>query len=125
MKIYTKAILVITVIICSFFLLVETVIPSCLPQVVFKEHWAVALYFWLFYSGVVMFVNKKMTSLEFTRYYIGMKAAKLFLSLLFIAVIAFLQRDNILSVVLNFFVYYMFLLVPECAFGIYMKKHFK
>lgn len=125
MKIYTKAILLITVIICTFFLLVETVVPYCFPQAGFEAHWAVALYFWLFYSVAVMFVNNRMTGVGFTRYFIGLKAAKLFVSLLFVVALAYMARERMLAAVVNFFVYYMLLLVPECAFGIYMKKHLK
>ena len=125
MKIYTKAILVITLIVTTFFLLVETVMPSCFPQAGFEAHWAVALYFWIFYSLAVMFVNKGMTGIAFTRYFIGLKAAKLFLSLCFVAVLAYVVREKMLAAVVNFFVYYILLLVPECAFGIYMKKHLK
>ncbi len=106
-------------------LLAEIVITQCFSQYDFEGHWVVPVYFIIFYVVASLFAVPGMTSIEFTRCFIGFKATKIFCSMLFIMVSAFLMRENILAVVCIFFVYYLLLLIPECAYSIYMKKHLK
>ena len=62
---------------------------------------------------------------EFTRFLMGFKAVKMFVSMLFITALAFFMRQHVVAIVFNFIVYYLLLLVPECMYSIYAKKHIK
>ena len=106
-------------------LLAEFINTACFPQRGFIGNWVISLYFLFLYVGASMFVHQGMSSAEFTRFFIGFKAAKMFFSLLFVAISAFLMRDNVQPFLFNFFAYYLLLLIPECAYCIYMKKHIR
>lgn len=125
MKKLLKATLALTAIILVLSLLGEAFMALCFPQYTFKDHWIVPLYFWIFYLGALLSLDTGMTGVAFTRYIIGFKAVKMFASVFFITIAAFLMRDNVLPVLFTFFVYYLLLLVPECAYSIYLKKHIK
>ena len=115
----------VTIMMLLLALLAEAFITACFPQYTFNGHWAVPIFFWVFYVCASLFIKPGMKSMEFTRCFIGLKAAKIFFSMIFVAVASALMRENVLAIVFNFFVYYLLLLIPECAYGVYMKKHIK
>lgn len=122
-KIKISLFIVVTMLLLS--LVTDLFIARCFPVYTFKERWAVPVFFCLFYICASLSLPPGMTSKQFTIRFIGLKAAKMFFSMFFIALLAFVMRDDVISIVINFFVYYVLLLVPECAYGIYMKKHIR
>ena len=125
MKRKIKIVLLTTTLVLLVALFVEWVTSTCFPQLAFRGSWVVPLYYWLFYTAAFWFVTPSMTGAEFTRFIIGLKAAKIFISMLFAVALACLMRESVLPLVLNIIFYYLLLLVPECAYSIYMKKHIK
>lgn len=125
MKKLLKTTIIFTGIMLLLLLLAELIMAHILTQYAFNAHWVVALYFWIFYMGALFFMGTKISKAVFMKYIMGLKAAKLFASLFFIAIAAFIMRDNIVALVFTFFIYYLLLLIPECAYSIYMKKHIK
>ncbi len=103
----------------------EVFMRTLFPQYTFKGYLFIPLYFWLFYIVASFFVHQPMSAVEFTKQLIGLKAIKMFLSMLFITTLAFFMRQHVVSIVFNFIVYYLLLLFPECAYSIYVKKHIK
>ena len=49
----------------------------------------------------------------------------MFVCLSFLVIAAVVMRDNVIAIAINFLVYYIILLIPECAYCMYMKKHIK
>lgn len=125
MKKQFKTIFILTGILLLLSLLAELIMSHCFPQYIFKGHWVVTLYFWILYMGALFFMPAPMSGTAFAKYIIGLKGVKMLASMFFIAIFAFIMRDNVISLVITFFVYYLLLLVPECAYSIYMKKHIK
>lgn len=120
-----KTVLSITAIVLVIVLVGEVVMATAFPQYTFKGHLFVPLYFWLFYILASFFVHRPMTALEFTKLLIGFKAVKIFVSMLFITALAFFMRQYVVAIIFNFIIYYLLLLVPECAYCISVKKHIK
>lgn len=122
---FLKTSIVITAIIFLLVLVGEVLMAAVFPQYVFKGHLFVPLYLWLFYLLAAFFVHRPMSAVEFTKMLIGVKAVKMFVSMLFITVLAFFMREHVVAIVFNFIVYYLLLLVPECIYCIYVKKDIK
>ncbi len=122
---FIKTSLVVTAIIVLIAVVAEAFIIMLFPQYTFKGHLFVPLYFLLFYVVTSFFVHRPMNAGEFTRFLIGFKAVKMFVSMLFITTLAFIMRQHVVAIVFNFIVYYLLLLVPECMYSIYAKKHIK
>ena len=120
-----KMFLIVSAIILLIFAVAETILCCCFPSYLFKGHLAVPLFFWLFYVGVICFVNKDMPDIQKLRFFIGVKAVKMFVSLVFVALLAFVLREQLLAIVFNFLLYYLLLLVPESICGMSLKKHIK
>lgn len=123
MKRFLKFASAMTAILFFMVLVGEVFIVTLFPQYTFKGHLIVPLYFWLFYLISSFFVHLPMTAVEYTKFLIGFKAVKMFVSMLFITVLAFLMRDIVVAIVFNFIVYYLLLLVPECIYSMYLKKY--
>ena len=66
-----------------------------------------------------------MPDIQKLRFFIGVKAVKMFVSLVFVALLAFVFREQLLAIVFNFLLYYLLLLVPESICGMSLKKHIK
>lgn len=120
---FIKKTLVITAIIVLIAVVAEAFMVMFFPQYTFKGHLLVPLYFLLFYVVTLFFVHSPMNAGEFTRFLIGFKAVKMFVSMLFITTLAFFMRQHVVAIVFNFIVYYLLLLVPECIYSIYARKH--
>ncbi len=95
------------------------------PTYMFKGHLAVPLFFWLFYVSVAFLVKKGMNDVQMLRFFIGVKAVKMFVSLVFVTVLAFVYREQLLAIVFNFLLYYLLLLIPETICCVSLKKHIK
>ncbi|MBQ8543251.1 MAG: hypothetical protein IJ436_07250 [Bacteroidaceae bacterium] len=122
---FLKILMVVTSIIFFMVVIGELFISNCFPQYTFKGHLAIPLYFWLLYLLAAMFVQAPMTAVEYTKFLIGFKALKMFVSMVFITALAFFMREQVVAIVFNFIIYYLLLLVPECLYSIYIKKHIK
>lgn len=122
---FLKTAFSITAIVFVIALVGEVVMATAFPQYTFKGHLFVPLYFWLFYILASFFVHTPMTATDYTKFLIGFKAVKMFVSMVFITALAFFMRQYVVAIVFNFILYYLLLLVPECAYCIYAKKHIK
>lgn len=125
MKILLKISLAVTAILFLMTLVGEVFIVMLFPQYTFKGHLLIPLYFWLFYLSAAFVVHQPMSAVEYTKYLIGLKAVKMFVSMLFITVLAFFMREYVVAIVFNFIVYYLLLLIPECIYSISLKKRIK
>lgn len=122
---FLKISLAVTVIIFLFTLVGEVFMATVFPQYAFRGHLFVPLYFWIFYLVAAFIAHRPMTAIDFTKFLIGFKAVKMFVSMVFITALAFFMRQYVVAIIFNFIVYYLLLLVPECAYAIYAKKHIK
>lgn len=122
---FLKISLAVTVIIFLLTLVGEVFMATVFPQYAFRGHLFVPLYFWIFYLVAAFFAHRPMTAMDYTKFLIGFKAVKMFVSMVFITALAFFMRQYVVAIVFNFIVYYLLLLVPECAYAIYAKKHIK
>lgn len=122
---FLKISFAVTAVIFLLTLVGEVFMATVFPQYAFRGHLFVPLYFWLFYLVAAFFAHRPMTAVEFTKFLIGFKAVKMFVTMLFITALAFFMRQYVVAIVFNFIVYYLLLLVPECAYSIYAKKHIK
>ena len=121
----TKTILLVTLTVFIAMLLVETLAHTCFPKLLFSGSWLVPLYYWLFYVVASCMVTPSMSGAEFTRFILGLKGAKIFISMMYAVAVAFFMRDSVVALVLNLILYYLLLLVPECVYCMHMKKHIK
>ena len=122
---FLKTAFSITAIVFVIALVGEVVMATVFPQFAFRGHLFVPLYFWIFYLVAAFFAHRPMTATDYTKFLIGFKAVKMFVSMVFITALAFFMRQYVVAIVFNFIVYYLLLLVPECAYAIYAKKHIK
>ncbi len=91
------------------------------PEFCTMARFAIPLYFWVLYS-LLLLVKPSANNASFTKYFMFFKSVKLLLSLMFIFLLAFIVRKYAVGLVINFFIYYMILLLAESAFAIYIKK---
>lgn len=122
---FLKISLAVTVIIFSLTLVGEVFMATVFPQYAFRGHLFVPLYFWIFYLVAAFFAHRPMAATDYIKFLIGFKAVKMFVSMVLITALAFFMRQYVVAIVFNFIVYYLLLLVPECAYAIYAKRHIK
>ena len=120
-----KSALIVVAIVLVLAFVAEFFMSACFPEYLFNGHLVVPVYFGLFYLVTLLLMPSKMSGKEFFKFFIGFKAVKIFLSMSFIVVLAFVWREQVLALVFNFLVYYLLMLVPECLYGVYCKKHIK
>ncbi len=104
-------------------LVAEFFITLCFPAYLFNGHWVVPVYFLLLYLVALFAMPMRMSGKDFLKFFLGFKAAKMFVSLCFILVAAFVMRGQVPALAFNFLLYYLLLLVPECLYSMYYKKH--
>ena len=73
----------------------------------------VPVFFWCLYTLPVLIVRNSVDSGAVARYLMFFKGAKMLGTLVAMFVLAFIFRDCAMGIILNFFVYYMLLLLPE------------
>ena len=116
-----KTIIILTAVVCVLFFLVEGILLIFFPSYVFKGHIMIPVFFWLLYVLAIVSLSPGMRVMKLTRYILGFKAVKMFLSMLVVLVGAFVMRSQLVSVVFVFMFYYMIMLVPESLFFMYIK----
>lgn len=116
-----KTIIILTAVVCVLFFLVEGILLNFFPSYVFKGHIMIPVFFWLLYVLAIVSLSPGMCVMKLTRYILGFKAVKMFLSMLVVLVGAFVMRSQLVSVVFVFMFYYMIMLVPESLFFMYIK----
>ncbi len=116
-----KTIIILTAVVCVLFFLVEGILLNFFPSYVFKGHIMIPVFFWLLYVLAIVPLSPGMRVMKLTRYILGFKAVKMFLSMLVVLVGAFVMRSQLVSVVFVFMFYYMIMLVPESLFFMYIK----
>ena len=82
----------------------------------------VPLFFWGLYSVALLSLKSPCSSDSLAKFILGFKAAKIFLALVAVAVMAFLMRDEALVIVLYFFGFQTVMLVVESLFLLNIKK---
>lgn len=125
MKGFAKIVVALSAIMLFMTFVGEVVMHLFFSQYMFKGHLFIPLYFWFFYLLAAYFAHRPMSNMEFTRFLLGFKALKMFVSMVFVTLLAFFLRDEVVAIILNFAVYYLLLLVPECIYSIYLKKNIK
>lgn len=81
--------------------------------------WVAPFYFWMFYTvALLLFRNGRRLLNGFMLF----KGMKMFLTMLFMVVLAFIFRSHTTELIIYFLVYYMFLLIAESLFLLYIKK---
>ena len=82
----------------------------------------VPLFFWSLYSVALLSQKSPCSSDSLAKFILGFKAAKIFLALVAVAVMAFLMRGEALVIVLYFFGFQTVMLVVESLFLLNIKK---
>lgn len=85
----------------------------------------IPFYFWALYTLYVLVAGLPAGSSSFARRFMAFKSAKMVLSLFAALGLSFAFKECAAEVVVNFFAYYILLLVPESAVAIYIKKRLK
>lgn len=78
--------------------------------------YTVPVFFWLFYSAVIIVFKKGIDGENVVKYMMCFKGGKMLLTLSSMFVLAFLFRDSAKEIVITFLVYYILLLLPETMF---------
>lgn len=125
MKRKVKIASLIIAVVISLALIIEAVIYLLFPGYTFSGYLVIPFFFAIIYVCASFFITPNMTSRQLTKKIIGLKAVKMFVCLSFLVIAAVVMRDNVIAIAINFLVYYIILLIPECAYCMYMKKHIK
>lgn len=83
----------------------------------------VPLFFWGLYSAALAYVKFPLDNGGFTKFFMGFKALKVFLSLVAALLLMFLAKDNSEVSVMAFFAFYMVMLIAESLFLVSIKKN--
>ena len=82
----------------------------------------VPIFFWSLYSVALLSLKSPCSADSLAKFILGFKAAKIFLALVAVAVMAFLMRGEALAIVLYFFGFQTIMLVVESIFLLNIKK---
>lgn len=84
---------------------------------------AVPLYFWIFYSLSIIVMKKPDDAKSFAGMLMAFKSAKMFLSLVVVALLAFLFRESAVVLLFYFLVYSLIMLAVESVYLVKLKKN--
>ena len=84
---------------------------------------AVPLYFWIFYSLSIIVMEKPNDVKSFAGMLMAFKAAKMFLSLVVVALLAFLFRESAIVLLFYFLIYSLIMLAVESVYLVRLKKN--
>lgn len=84
---------------------------------------AVPLYFWIFYSLAIIVMKKPDDAKSFAGMLMAFKSAKMFLSLVVVALLAFLFRESAIVLLFYFLVYSLIMLAVESVYLVKLKKN--
>ncbi len=84
---------------------------------------AVPLYFWIFYSLSIIVMKKPDDAKSFAGMLMAFKSAKMFLSLVVVALLAFLFRESAIVLLFYFLVYSLIMLAVESVYLVKLKKN--
>ena len=84
---------------------------------------AVPLYFWVFYSLAIIVMKKPDDAKSFAGMLMAFKSAKMFLSLVVVALLAFLFRESAVVLLFYFLVYSLIMLAVESVYLVKLKKN--
>lgn len=84
---------------------------------------AVPLYFWVFYSLAIIVMKKPDDAKSFAGMLMAFKSAKMFLSLVVVALLAFLFRESAVVLLFYFLVYSLIMLAIESVYLVKLKRN--
>lgn len=97
---------------------------SMLPLECSMQHQSVVpLYFWIFYSLAIIVMKKPDDAKSFAGMLMAFKSAKMFLSLVVVALLAFLFRESAIVLLFYFLVYSLIMLAVESVYLVKLKKN--
>lgn len=100
----------------------EGIVYCIVPGYNSVARFIIPFYFWALYTLFVLVAGIPADSSSFAKRFMAFKSAKMVLSLFVALGLAFAFKGCAVEVVVNFFAYYILLLVPESAAVIYIKK---
>ena len=118
-----KVLLYLSVLILALFLLGELCMAFFFPLYSSAARYIIPLFYWGLYSVAIILVKFPFSGKSAPKYIMAFKAAKIFLALMLLAILAFVFRSQAMAVIINFLAFSMILLVVETIAMLYMKRH--
>lgn len=117
-----KVLLYLSVLILALFLLSELCIAFFFPLYSSAARYIIPLFYWGLYSVAIILVKFPFSGKSAPKYIMAFKAAKIFLSLMLLAMLAFVFRSQAMAVIINFLIFSMATLMIETIAMLYMKN---
>lgn len=119
-----KAISCFSALILALFVLGEFCIGAFFPEYSSAARYIIPIFYWVLYF-VAIIMMRPLDVASAPKYIMAFKAAKIFLSLMLLAIIAFVFRSQAIGVIVNFLAFSMVMLVAETVAMLYIKRHSK
>lgn len=117
-----KVLLYLSVLILALFLLGELCMAFFFPLYNSAARYIIPLFYLAFYSVAIMVMPFPFSGKSAPKYIMAFKAAKIFLSLMLLAMLAFVLRSQAMAVIINFLIFSMAMLMIETIAMLYMKN---